>query len=235
MEIRAGTGGQEAALFAKDLFEMYEQYSTSQDWRVKVLNSTPSDLGGFKEIKFKITGSRARSKMQHEAGVHRVQRVPETESKGRIHTSTATVAVLSQPKKKKIKIRPQDLETETFRASGPGGQYVNRRESAVRITHLPSGVTVSSQQARTQGKNKEIAMHILKKKLTAAKKRKQTKKRQKKRKSQIGKAQRSEKIRTYNFPQNRVTDHRINKSWHNLDHIIEGKLDKVIHALQKNL
>lgn len=234
VEIRAGTGGEEATLFAKDLFLMYEKYSNSQDWKLKILDSHGSDLGGLKRIVFQLSGKNVFSQMRYEAGVHRVQRIPETERKGRIHTSTATVAVLPKPEGTEIKIRPEDLKLETFRASGPGGQYVNRRETAVRITHLPSGIAASSQMARIQGENKKIALEILKAKLLEKEEKMKIKKAQKKRRGQIGKAERYEKIRTYNFPQNRVTDHRAKKSWHNLDKIIEGKLEKIIKPLQKS-
>ena len=233
VEIRAGTGGDEAALFARDLFRMYEKYAESKSWKSRVLDSHASDIGGFKKIVFELSGKNVFSQLKYEGGVHRVQRTPETERGGRIHTSTATVAVLPKPKETEIKINPQDLKVETFRASGPGGQYVNRRESAIRIVHLPSGITTSSQIARTQGENRRVALEILKAKLLERREISQLGAVQKERRLQVGTAERHEKIRTYNFPQNRITDHRIKKSWHNLKVIMEGKLDKIIKVLQK--
>ena len=235
IEIRAGTGGEEAALFSKDLFRMYLKYARAQNWREKILDSRPTELGGFKEIIFELKNGEVYSKMKYEAGVHRVQRVPITEKSGRVHTSTATVAVLSKPKRAEIKIKPENLRIDFYRASGPGGQYVNRRETAVRIVHLPSGLVVTSQAERSQLQNKENAMVILEARLLKRRQQAQEKKISKKRKTQIGWAKRAEKIRTYNFSQNRVTDHRVGKSWHNLEKILEGELDQVVRALQKNL
>jgi len=233
LEIRAGVGGEEAALFAGDLFRMYSRYATSQGWQQRVLNSNPTELGGFKEVVFEVSGPGAFSQMQYEAGVHRVQRIPETEKKSRVHTSTATVAVLIRPKKMEIKIRPEDLKIDFYRASGPGGQYVNRRETAVRITHLPTGLAVASQTERSQLQNKENAMAILEAKLLEQREKGALEKLDAKRRTQIKGAERAEKIRTYNFPQNRVTDHRIKKSWHNLEMIMEGKLEKILKGLKK--
>ncbi len=233
VEIRAGTGGKEAALFAENLFRMYKKYADSKNWKSRILDSHPSDLEGFKKIVFELSGKDIFSQMKYEGGVHRIQRIPETEKRGRIHTSTATVAILPKPEGAKIKIRPQDLKIETFRASGPGGQYVNRRESAVRITHLPSEITASSQIARIQGENKKIALEILEAKLLEKKEKAIVKQIQEKRKVQVSKAERPEKIRTYNFPQNRITDHRIKKSWHNIERILNGKLELIIKALKK--
>lgn len=233
VEIRAGTGGEEAALFSKDLFRMYSRFAKSQSWKEKILDSRPTELGGFKEVIFEFRGDNIYSKMKFEAGVHRVQRVPITEKTGRIHTSTATVAVLPKPKKTEIKIRPEDLRIDFYRASGPGGQYVNRRETAVRITHLPTGLVTTSQAERSQFQNKENAMTILEAKLLKRRQKKREEEISKKRKTQVGWAKRAEKIRTYNFPQNRITDHRIKKSWHNLDEVLDGKLDRIIKSLQK--
>lgn len=234
VEIRAGTGGEEAALFGKTLFRMYSKYALSQNWRQRILDSRPTELGGYKEVVFELSGSNVFSKMRYEGGVHRVQRIPETEKSGRIHTSTATVAVLPKPKKAEIKINPQDLKIDFYRASGPGGQYVNKKETAVRLTHLPTGLVVTSQTERSQLQNKENAMSILQARLLERKAAAEAQRTGQERKSQIGWARRPEKIRTYNFPQNRLTDHRIKKSWKQLKQILEGELGPVIKALQKN-
>jgi len=234
IEIRAGTGGDEAALFAADLFRMYTRFAEKQGWKTRLLDASPTSLKGYKEIIFELSDSDVYSKLKQESGVHRVQRIPETEKSGRIHTSTATVAVLPQIKKEEIKIDPKDLRIDTFRASGPGGQYVNRRESAVRITHIPTGITVASQQERTQAANKETAMKILRSKLYAKKIEEEEKQKGTMRRRQIGTGERSEKIRTYNFPQNRVTDHRIKKSWHNLETILDGDLEPIIKEFKKH-
>jgi len=233
IEIRAGTGGEEAALFARDLFRMYSKYAMFKGWKQKILDSRPTEIGGLKEITFEFSGSDVLSKMKYEGGVHRVQRIPKTEKKGRIHTSTATVAVLLKPKRTEIKIKPGDLKIDFYRASGPGGQYVNKRETAVRITHLPTGLVATSQTQRSQLQNRENAMAILEAKLLEKKEVKSLEKLGEKRKAQIKRAKRSEKIRTYNFPQNRITDHRIKKSWHNLENIIEGNLEPLIKTLKK--
>jgi peptide chain release factor 1 len=235
VEIRAGTGGEEAALFAADLFKMYTKYAKSQDWEIKVFDSHPTELGGFKEVIFELKSGEVYSKMKYEAGVHRVQRIPKTEKAGRIHTSTATVAILPKPKKSEIKIRPDDLKIEFYRASGPGGQYVNKKETAVRIWHLPTGLAVTSQTERSQAQNKENALSILEARLSEKIREKEEIKLSKERKTQIGWAKRAEKIRTYNFPQDRLTDHRLKKSWHNLEEIMEGKLKPIVSSLQKNL
>ncbi len=231
VEIRAGAGGNEASLFASDLFKMYSKYSQLQGWKQKILDSRPSEIGGFKEIIFEIKNGDVWFSMKWEAGVHRVQRIPKTEKTGRIHTSTASVAVLSKPKKGKITINHNDLKIDTYKASGPGGQYVNKRMTAVRITHLPTNLVVTSQNERNLQQNKENALSILEARLLEEKERKENMKITKERRSQIGKAQRAEKIRTYNFPQNRITDHRIKKSFHNLEEIMEGKLGPIIKAL----
>jgi len=233
IEIRAGTGGEEAALFVADLFKMYSKYAVLQNWKEKLLDSRPTSLNGFKEIVFEIAGNEAFSKIKHEAGVHRVQRIPTTEKSGRIHTSTVSVAVLPKPQKGKIAINPNDLKVDTYKASGPGGQYVNKRMTAVRITHLPTGLVVTSQTARNLQQNRENALSILGARLLEKKEVEESMKMGQERRSQIGKAQRAEKIRTYNFPQSRITDHRIKKSFHNLEEIMEGKLEPVISALRE--
>ena len=227
IEIRAGTGGEEAALFAADLLRMYSKYCQTKEWKQKILDSRPTELGGFKEVTFEFKGKDVWFLMKSEAGVHRVQRIPSTEKSGRIHTSTASVAVLPKPKKGKIEIRPNDLKVDTYKASGPGGQYVNKRMTAIRITHLPTGIIVNSQNERSLQQNKENALAILEAKILKKQFEEQEKQLKDERKTQIGKAERSEKIRTYNFPQNRITDHRIKKSFHNLEQIMEGKLDQI--------
>jgi peptide chain release factor 1 len=235
VEIRAGAGGKEAALFAADLYRMYSKYAQNHGWKLKVLNSHSTELGGFKEIIFEIKNGDVFSKMQYEGGVHRVQRIPTTEKSGRIHTSTVSVAVLPKPKKATVKIKPDELKIDTYRASGPGGQYVNRRETAIRVTHLPTGLVATSQTERSQLQNRENAMAILEAKLQELKELQQLEKMGETRKAQIKRAQRAEKIRTYNFPQNRVTDHRIKKSFHNIESILSGNLDPIIKNLSNNL
>ena len=233
VEIRAGTGGDEAGLFVRDLYRMYSKYATSQGWSQRVLDSNQSDIGGYKEIIFELNGINAFDQMQNEGGVHRVQRIPKTEKQGRVHTSTITVAVLQKPKKTEINISPSDLKIDTYKASGPGGQYVNKTESAIRITHKPSGIVVTSQSERNQLQNKENAMNILSAKILQAQEEADLSKLTAERREQIGWAKRSEKTRTYNFPQNRITDHRIGKSWHNLEKIIDGDLTTIIKAFIK--
>jgi len=232
IEIRAGAGGDEAGLFARDLYEMYSKYAQIQGWTKKILDSNQTEVGGFKEIIFELKGD-VYSKMRYEGGVHRVQRIPETEKQGRVHTSTASVAVLPRPKKSQIKINPGDLKIDVYRSSGPGGQNVNKRETAIRITHLPSGLVVASQNERNQLQNKENAMAILEVRLAEKKEQEEIVKIGNQRNSQIGTADRSEKIRTYNFPQDRITDHRIKKNFHNIEEIMEGKLDVLIEAMQE--
>ncbi|PIV12620.1 MAG: peptide chain release factor 1 [Candidatus Nealsonbacteria bacterium CG03_land_8_20_14_0_80_36_12] len=234
VEIRAGTGGEEAALFGSDLFRMYSRFGRSQGWKQKVLDSRPTELGGLKEIIFELSGRKIFSKMKYEGGIHRVQRIPETEKGGRIHTSTASVAILAKPKKTEIKVKPEDLKIDVYKASGPGGQYVNKRETAVRITHLPSGLMVTSQNERNQLQNKENALKILEARLLEKKEEEEAERISGERKSQIKKAQRAEKIRTYNFPQDRVTDHRTKKSFHNLEKIMAGDLEPILKDLQKS-
>jgi len=224
IEIRQGTGGDEAALFAQSLFRMYSRYADSRGWKIKVLSSHRTELGGLKEIVFEISGKNSYTIMRNESGVHRVQRIPETEKSGRIHTSAASVAVLLKAKPLDIEIKPEDIRVDTYRASGPGGQYVNKTSSAVRITHIPTGMIVSSQQGRLQQENRELAMEILRSRLLRKKQEEEAHARGELRKEQIGTGDRSEKIRTYNFPQDRITDHRINKSWHGIEKIMDGNM-----------
>ncbi len=233
IEIRAGAGGEEAALFAADLFRMYSRFAEKQNWSVSLIDSSQSSLGGYREVVFGIKGTDVYDKLKYEAGVHRVQRIPTTEKSGRVHTSTASVAVLPQANEVEIKINPRDLRIDVLRASGPGGQYVNKRESAVRVTHLPTGLTAICQEERTQQQNRESALQVLRARLLAKKRTEEMAQRGAERREQIGAAMRAEKIRTYNFPQNRITDHRLNKSWHQLDKVIDGDLKPIIKAFQK--
>ncbi|MDD5606835.1 MAG: peptide chain release factor 1 [Candidatus Pacebacteria bacterium] len=231
MEIRAGVGGEEAALFALDLFNMYSRYAKTQNWKEKILDSNKTEKGGIKEIIFELSGDNVFSKMKQEGGVHRVQRVPETEKSGRVHTSTITIAIMPKPKKGELKIKSEDLKIDFYRSSGAGGQNVNKRETAVRITHLPTGIVVASQTERNQLKNKENALAVLEAKLLEKKEQESSSQLAKDRKSQVGQAKRVEKIRTYNFLQDRLTDHRIKKSWHNLEKIMQGNIDDIIDSL----
>jgi peptide chain release factor 1 len=234
VEIRAGTGGQEAALFAGDLFEMYQRYAERQRWKTDVLSSNPSELGGFKELVLEVHGKGAYSRLKHESGVHRVQRIPVTESGGRIHTSTATVAVLPEADEVDVQIDPNDLEIDVYRSSGPGGQSVNTTDSAVRIVHKPSGIRVEVQEERSQRQNREKAMRYLRTRLLERAQAEQAREEAAARKAQVGTGERSEKIRTYNYPQNRVTDHRIaDLSVHNLPAVMEGDLDAFVDALME--
>ncbi|MGM0548010.1 MAG: peptide chain release factor 1 [Bacillota bacterium] len=231
VEIRAGAGGDEAALFAADLYRMYTRYAEGKGWKVELMSANESGTGGFKEIIFTIEGTDIFKYLKYESGVHRVQRVPSTESSGRIHTSTATVAVLPEAEEVDVEIETNDLTIDTFRSSGPGGQSVNTTDSAIRITHEPTGLTVSCQDEKSQHKNKAKAMKILRARLQEKKEQEKQKERSEARKSQVGTGDRSEKIRTYNFPQGRVSDHRINLTIHQLDKILDGELEPVVEAL----
>ena len=231
MEIRAGAGGEEAALFASSLFRMYSMYSESHRWKVEVVNANETELGGLKEISFIIEGSGVWSRLKFEGGVHRVQRVPDTEASGRIHTSTVTVAVLPEAEEVELEINPGELQIDTFRSSGAGGQHVNKTESAIRITHLPTGIVVECQDERSQHKNRDRAMKILRAKLYDLERSKQTNAIAAERRSQVGTGDRSERIRTYNFPQGRVTDHRVGLTLYKIESIMNGDIDEIIDTL----
>lgn len=232
IEIRGGAGGEEAALFAAVLYRMYSMYAAKNNWSTEILNSNPTELGGYKEISFMIKGIGAYAKMKFESGVHRVQRVPETETQGRIHTSTVTVAVLPEAEDAEIEINPTDLKIDTYRSSGAGGQHINKTESAIRITHLPTGLVVECQDERSQYKNKDKAMKVLKSRLLEREKQKLHEERAEERKNQVGTGDRSERIRTYNYHQGRVTDHRIGLTLYKIDEILNGSLDEIIDALK---
>ena len=231
VEIRGGAGGDEAALFASDLLRMYSMYAETKRWKVEMLSESPTDIGGYKEVSFSITGDKAYSRLKFESGVHRVQRIPSTESGGRIHTSTVTVAVLPEVEDVEVEINQNDLRIDVFRAGGPGGQCVNTTDSAVRITHIPTGVVVSCQDEKSQHKNKDKAMKILRSRVYDIFIQQQNDAISAERKSQVGTGDRSERIRTYNYPQGRVTDHRIGLTLHRLDSILNGDLDEIIDAL----
>jgi len=231
VEIRAGTGGDEAALFAADLFRMYGRYAQAKGWQVEIIDSNQTEVGGFKEIVFEVKGKGAFSRLKHERGVHRVQRVPTTEASGRIHTSTATIAVLPEAEEIEIAISPDDLKLDFFRSGGAGGQNVNKVTTAVRITHLPTGIVATCQDERSQLRNRTKAMAVLRARLFDKEQRRQREETTDQRRSQIGSGDRAEKIRTYNLPQDRVTDHRINLTLHNLPRILDGELDELIEAL----
>ncbi len=236
VEIRAGAGGDEASLFVGELFKMYSRYAEKNKWKVELISSSSNELGGFKEIIFEISGKNVYSKLKFESGVHRVQRIPETEKQGRIHTSTVTVAVLPQAEKTDLEIRPDELRIDTFASSGPGGQSVNTTNSAVRITHTPTGTVSSCQDQKSQLQNKEKAMQILRSRILSQIEEKEQAEASSERKQQIGTGDRSEKIRTYNFPQDRITDHRIKVSWSNIEEILSGGLDDIIEQItQKDL
>jgi len=231
VEIRAGTGGDEASLFAADLYRMYARYAEARRWKVEVLNTSETDLGGFKEMVFELAGRGAYSRLKYESGVHRVQRVPATEASGRIHTSTATVAVLPEVDDVEIEINEADLRIDVYRSSGHGGQSVNTTDSAVRITHLPTGLVVTCQDEKSQLKNKVRAMSVLRARLYDAEQQRAHAEQAEARRAQVGSGERAEKIRTYNFPQNRVTDHRIGLTLHNLDRLMAGDLDPLVEPL----
>ena len=233
LEVRAGTGGEEAALFARDLYQMYKHFAEDNGWKVEVLDMSPTELGGFKEIILGIEGEGAYRRLQFESGGHRVQRVPETEAKGRIHTSAATVAVMAEPEDVEIDLGPDDYRKDIFHASGPGGQHVNKTASAIRLTHYESGIVVSCQDEKSQHKNFAKALRVLKTRLYEAKREAEHKKRSDERKTKIGSGDRSQRIRTYNFPENRLTDHRINLTLYKLDSIIAGNVDPVVDALME--
>ena len=232
MEIRGGAGGEEAALFARSLLRMYSMYAERCRWKVEVLSLNETELGGVKEVSFSVAGEGAYSKLKFESGVHRVQRVPETETQGRIHTSTVTVAVLPEAEEVEVEIAPEDLKIDVFRASGAGGQHVNKTESAIRMTHLPTGIVVECQDERSQFKNREKALKILRSRVYEQKQREADEKLASQRRSQVGTGDRSERIRTYNYPQSRVTDHRIGLTLYKLDAILDGDLDELIDALR---
>ena len=231
-EIRSGTGGDEASIFSGDLYKMYTRYFESQGWRFEVIDENPGTVGGYNKIVMEVYGAEVYGKLKFESGAHRVQRVPKTESQGRVHTSAATVAVMPKFEEEEIDIRKDDLKTDTFRAQGAGGQHVNKTESGVRFTHLPTGIVAESTDSRSQHKNREIALQRLYVKIREAAKEKAYLEQKDQRKSLVGSGDRSDKIRTYNYPQNRVTDHRINLTLYNLDTIVEGDLDEIIKALQ---
>jgi len=231
LEIRAGTGGEEAALFARDLYEMYKHYAEDRKWKQEILSVHPTELGGFKEIVLGLEGEGVYRQLQYESGGHRVQRVPETEAQGRIHTSAATVAVMAEPEDVEIELKPDDYREDVFHASGPGGQHVNKTASAIRLTHLETGLVVSIQDEKSQHKNRAKALRVLKSRLYQRKREEEDKRRAMERKTKIGSGDRSQRIRTYNFPQNRLTDHRINLTLYKLDSIMAGALDPVLDAL----
>ncbi|MBN2186079.1 MAG: peptide chain release factor 1 [Dehalococcoidia bacterium] len=231
VEIRAGAGGEEASLFAADLFRMYSRYAQTKGWQVEIIDSNQSEIGGFKELVFEAKGKGAFSQLKYERGVHRVQRVPTTESSGRIHTSTVTVAVMPEAEEIELNIKPDDLKMEFFHSRGAGGQNVNKVTTAVRLTHLPTGIVAACQDERSQIRNRTKAMAVLRARLFDLEQQRQSESIDRERRSQVGSGERAEKIRTYNFPQNRLTDHRVNLSFHNLSQVLEGNLDEIIEAL----
>lgn len=234
MEIRAGTGGDEAGLFCGDLYRMYTRYFDSKGWKHKVMDVSPSESGGYKEISFSVEGEEVYKTLKHEGGTHRVQRVPQTETQGRVHTSAATVAVLAEVEEVDIEVRTEDLRIDTYRAQGAGGQHVNTTDSAIRITHIPTGVVVQCQDERSQHKNKAAALKVLRARLYDDQQQKKAEEQASERKSMVGSGDRSEKIRTYNYPQNRLTDHRINLTLYKLDRVMEGTIDEIFTALHEH-
>lgn len=235
LEIRPGAGGEEAALFAADLYRMYKAYAESKGWEIVVIENSISENGGIKYLAVRIDGKNAYRHLKYESGVHRVQRIPSTESGGRIHTSTASVAILPEAEDVELVIDEKDLKIEVMRASGAGGQHVNKTSSAIKITHIPTGISASSQESRVQQENRKLAMQMLNARLYEVKREEEAKKRSDMRHSQIGSAMRSEKIRTYNFPQSRITDHRVKASWHNLEAILNGELDEVVEEVNRGM
>lgn len=231
MEIRAGTGGEEAALFARDLYEMYRKFAESKGWKTETMDASPTDLGGFKDVQLEFEGDGVFRELQYESGGHRVQRVPETEAKGRVHTSAATVAVLPEPEDVEIDLKPDDYRKDIFHASGPGGQHVNKTASAIRLTHYETGIVVSMQDEKSQHKNLAKAIRVLKTRLYEAKRQQEHDKRAEVRRTLVGSGDRSQRIRTYNFPENRITDHRINLTLYKLDQVLEGHLQPIIDQL----
>lgn len=232
VEIRAGAGGDEAALFVSDLFRMYSRFAERNHWKIEIMNSNPTEIGGFKEIIFGISGRNVFGTLKQESGVHRVQRIPVTESGGRIHTSTVTVAILPEAEEIEMEINPNDIKIDRFRSTGPGGQSVNTTDSAIRVTHLPTGMVVTCQDEKSQHKNKDKALKVLRARLFDRLQSEQDQEIGEQRKKQVGTGDRSERIRTYNFPQNRVTDHRINKNFHNLEEILDGSLDDLVSSFK---
>ncbi len=233
VEIRAGAGGDEGALFTAELFRMYSRFAEKMSWKIKILSSSENEIGGYKEIIFTVAGDKAYGNLKYEAGTHRVQRVPETEKQGRVHTSTSTVIVLPEAEEIDLKIDPNDLKIDTFCSSGPGGQSVNTTHSAIRITHIPSGTVASCQDQKSQHQNKEKALQIIRSKLLSKIEEEKMAEDSEERKGQVGKGDRSDKVRTYNFPQGRVSDHRVGKSWHGIDKIMEGEIEPIIEELKK--
>jgi peptide chain release factor 1 len=232
VEVRGGTGGDEASLFAADLMRMYQRYSETKGWQIEILETSPSEVGGFKEVVFKVSGDEVFRHLKYESGVHRVQRVPDTETQGRVHTSTATVAVLPEAEEVDVELKPDELQIQATRSGGPGGQHVNTTDSCIQVTHIPTGIMVRCQDGRSQGKNKEKALSILRAKLLEAKQQEESAKYSEQRRTLIGSAGREEKIRTYNFPQNRLTDHRIGLTLYSLEQVLEGDISSMVEQLQ---